>query len=112
TAALAGQDDGVDLVKGANGNTVGGGDAARNIIAGYGFIGVFLSDAGTTANVVQGNYVGTDKTGTIKLSSGEKGLDIEGGASGNIIGGRVGTTSDYAGNVLVGNTTDGIRIGG
>ena len=48
----------------ATNNTVGGTDAgARNVISGNG-IGVWISGPGATGNLVEGNYIGTDATGT------------------------------------------------
>ena len=54
---------GVSLSGGAVGNTIGGTDyRVTNVIARNAF-GVFLSGAGTSNNQVQGNLIGTDRTG-------------------------------------------------
>ena len=49
----------------ASGNTVGGTSAgARNVISGSPFSGVEIFGIGTSGNVVEGNYIGTDSTGS------------------------------------------------
>ena len=53
---------GVVIESGASDNTIGGTTpGARNVISGNAFAGVFLN--GVSANVVQGNFIGTDVTG-------------------------------------------------
>ena len=67
------------------GNTVGGTrPAARNVISGYG-VAVFLTGG---SNIVEGNYLGTNLTGTAALSTNQQlfGVLIERGI-GNTIGG-------------------------
>ena len=57
-------DNGVDIVFGAQGNTIGGTTAAaRNVISGNLHEGVLIGFAGTANNVVEGNFIGTDVTG-------------------------------------------------
>ena len=52
----------------ANNNTIGGTTpAARNVISGNLASGVILLFAGSTGNVVAGNYIGTDATGTAAI---------------------------------------------
>ena len=57
-------------------------------------------------NVVQGNYLGTDVTGTAAGPGNSQGVLIDTNASGNTIGG----TGAGAGNVVSGNSSDGIDI--
>ena len=57
-------------------------------------------------NVVQGNYLGTDVTGTAAGPGNSQGVLIDDGASDNTIGG----TGAGAGNVISGNSGDGIDI--
>ena len=60
--------DGVEIDTGASGNTIGGTTAAaRNIISGNDGSGVEIDDAND--NLVEGNFVGTDKTGTVALGN-------------------------------------------
>ncbi|HEY5671772.1 MAG TPA: CSLREA domain-containing protein, partial [Anaerolineales bacterium] len=64
TSPLA-NDVGVKIM-GAAKNVIGGTEAgARNLISGNAFYGVFIATEGTTGNIVQGNYIGTDVTGSI-----------------------------------------------
>ncbi|MCA9064518.1 MAG: right-handed parallel beta-helix repeat-containing protein, partial [Planctomycetaceae bacterium] len=98
---------GVVLTDGAYGNTVGGIDAAsRNIIAGNLSHGVHVFGTGTDDNVVTGNYIGTDVSGSAALGNGGDGIRIESGTAGTTIGGAVAG----AGNVISGNSANGINL--
>ena len=109
TSALANGDDGVNVAAGASLNTIGGTVAgARNIISGNNSKGITLTDSGTTSNVVQGNYIGTDVTGTADLGNTGNGISIESGAASNTIGG----TMSGARNVISGNDGAAVRIVG
>jgi hypothetical protein len=57
---------------------------------------------------VQGNYVGTDRTGTKDLGNGGVGIFMVNGSSGNTVGG----TTAGARNVISGNDVDGVGIFG
>jgi titin len=98
-------------ISGAHDNTVGGPAAgAANLISGNIGNGVRVETSGTTGNLIQGNLVGTDVTGTIALGNGSDGVDsavlIDAGASNNTIGG----TAAGTGNVVSGNYFNGVRI--
>jgi len=96
---------GVLLSDQATNNTLGGTtSAARNVISGNNGSGIFLTDAGTSGNFIQGNYIGPDSTGASATPNGFEGIYIVAGASGNFIGG----TAPGAGNVISGNTLRGI----
>jgi hypothetical protein len=87
-------------------NQIGGTSlAARNIISGNKTTGISMSGSGGIANgnVVQGNYIGTDITGSVALGN-SNGLSVNGPT--NIIGG----TSAGAGNLISGNTNYGIIL--
>ena len=74
---------GSGVIVASNNNTIGGASPTeRNIISGNGFFG--LQIASSTGNVVRGNFIGTDKTGTTQLSN-ATGLFI-GSAGGNTVG--------------------------
>jgi hypothetical protein len=61
--------DGIVLTN-SSGNTIGGTTtAARNVISGNGGDGIALTGSGTTGNVVEGDYVGTDATGSAALDA-------------------------------------------
>jgi hypothetical protein len=84
------------------GNLIGGSSpGARNIISGNNSRGVDV----LSGNVIQGNYIGTDKSGTCGLPNGS-GIFID--RSDNTIGG----TAVGAGNVISGNTVEGIHLSG
>lgn len=83
----AGNLNGILLSGGATNATIGGTTAAaRNVISGNSSTGISLVDAGTSGNVVRGNYIGTDSTGAVGLGNGLVGIAIN-GASGNTVGG-------------------------
>ncbi len=101
TAALGNGNSGIYFHDGAAGNTVGGTAAgARNVISGNGTAGVVLTD--TSANVIEGNFIGTDATGTAPVSNVGDGVQILNGSTGNVIGG----TAPGAGNVISANRGD------
>jgi hypothetical protein len=82
-------------------NTVGGTvAAARNVISGNGN-GVW----GRAGNTVQGNFIGTDATGTVALGNDEDGVVLFSGFDG-LIGG----TTPGARNIISGNGDDGVVI--
>jgi titin len=96
---------------GGNNTTIGGTTAAaRNIISGNGIYGIWIETAGGSAfyNLVEGNYIGTDITGTRTLSvrGGQYGIYID--SANNTIGG----TTPEARNIISGNGTYGIVIDG
>ncbi len=97
--------DGVQIFEAFN-NTIGGTAAgASNLISGN-TSGVFLNGVGTNDNVVAGNLIGTDITGTVAVPNTSYGVFIENGASANTIGG----TDAGAGNLISGNSSDGIVL--
>ena len=100
---------GVQIDGGAANNTIGGTTAgAGNVISANGNSGIWITGAGTTGVVVQQNLIGTDLTGTKPLGNADPGVQIDGGAANNTIGG---TTAD-AGNVISANRDCGIWITG
>ena len=116
---------GVEIDAGATNNLIGtNGDgvddvAQRNVISGNGDSGVLISGQGTDGNVVAGDFIGTDLTGTVALgnagSSGypaNAGVSIEAGASGNWIGVNPNGGAAVAdeGNLISGNDQYGIQI--
>jgi hypothetical protein len=101
TEPLACTSFGVAVFDSAKKNTIGGTNAgARNIISRCSIGSVYLL---SDSNTVQGNYIGTDITGTQAFGS-MRGIVISG--SGNQIGGR----SSNAGNLISGNVMDGIGL--
>ncbi len=101
--------DGVLMAAGASNNLIGGTEAgAANVISGNTGDGVTIIDAGTNGNVVQGNFIGTDVSGTALLANDGKGVAIFTGAANNLIGG----TSSQARNIISGNSDTGVVIYG
>jgi hypothetical protein len=105
--------DGVQIANGkdnngAVGNTIGGtAAAARNIIAANGKDGVRILGADSTANLVVGNYIGTDSTGLAGLGNSHEGVHIQNAPS-NTIGG----TTAAERNLISGNHQNGVLIEG
>jgi CSLREA domain-containing protein len=92
---------------GAPDNIIGGTDPqAGNIISGNALNGVEIGGGSSTGNVVQGNYIGTDKNGVSALKNHHNGVLITSGASENTIGG----TDSGAGNTIAFNGTIGVFV--
>ncbi len=96
-------------VSNSTGNTIGGSTAGRrNVISGNSSNGVYVVG---NENVVMGNYVGTDISGTVAVGNGNSGIRIGNGggaavSSGNIIGGD----AAGQGNLIAGNGWAGIDV--
>ena len=61
---------GVAVYGGAQNNVIGGtSGGARNFISGHAQYGLFIADAGTTGNLVQGNTIGLNVVGSAKPNS-------------------------------------------
>ncbi len=98
--------DGVRITADAHDNLVGGTTAAaRNIISGNNSDGIEINGAAATANLVQGNYIGTNAAGTAALGNSFSGVFANGSIN-NVVGG----TAAGAGNLISGNLTAGVAI--
>ncbi len=113
TVAL-GNTDGVYIRDGAHNNTIGGVIAGdRNIISGNTADGVDITDSGSDANVIEGNYIGTDVTGTVALGNGKDGVALYNGPQYTQIGTNGDGVNDAAeGNLISGNQLNGVLIEG
>ncbi|HEV3437351.1 MAG TPA: right-handed parallel beta-helix repeat-containing protein [Gemmata sp.] len=97
---------GITIEGGANHNQIGGtAPGTGNIVSGNSSLGVFITNANTANNVVQGNRIGVGIAGQA-LANGV-GIEIDLTASNNLIGG----TAAHAGNIIAGNTNQGVIIG-
>jgi titin len=104
TVAL-GNGGGVNMNQSPN-NTVGGTvSSARNIVSASQFAGVFLYQPLAINNLVQGNYIGTDVTGTKPLGNLTNGVGM-GGCNHNTIGG----VAAGAGNLISANFGNGVHL--
>jgi CSLREA domain-containing protein len=102
TAAIPNQSSGVAIRRGSN-NVIGGTAAgARNVISGNQAFGVSI-DISTIDNSVQGNFIGTDATGTGALPNGA-GIFLRG--THNVVGGA----APGAGNIIAFNTDTGVFL--
>jgi hypothetical protein len=124
TMALSNTGRGV-FINGASKNTIGGTvAAARNVISGNDDHGVQIGGNGSTGNLVQGNFIGTDVTGTKALGNFQSGVEIGSSASNapsNTIGGVVAGARNVlssnafgvqmAGGISPGNVVQGNFIG-
>ncbi len=98
--------EGLALGGGATANTIGGAvNGARNVISGN-YDNVVVRDPGTSGNVFQGNFIGTDITGEAGLANQNEGFALGNGAASNLIGGTI----TGAGNVISSNWV-GVFIG-
>jgi hypothetical protein len=98
---------GVNILSGASNNTIGGtSPGAWNVISGNDHNGVLIDQAGTSNNMLVGNYIGTDSTGTSALGNTLSGVLIQGSASSNTVGGLVAG----ARNVIANNGADGVAV--
>ena len=88
-------------------NRVGGTVAgSRNVISANGYAGVVMYLLTGINNRVEGNYIGTDYTGTKDLGNIGAGVDLTNGARNNIVGG----TTTAARNIIAGNERIGVGI--
>lgn len=100
---------------GASSNVIGtdgdgSGDAVEgNVISGNVSSGVRITGQGSTNNIVAGNYLGTDISGTAPLGN-FTGVRIVNGASANRIGTDDDGTSDLLEANVISDNTDGVHI--
>ncbi|HJR05877.1 MAG TPA: FG-GAP-like repeat-containing protein, partial [Pyrinomonadaceae bacterium] len=105
TAALNNSVGGI-FVTASNNNLIGGTTAAeRNVVSGNGNAVSLVN--GSTGNLVEGNYVGTNAAGTAAISNNGNGVIIDASPN-NTVGG----TAAGAGNVISGSTNSGMQIVG
>ncbi len=99
---------GISVLNGSSRNTIGGtATESRNVISGNSAAGLRIDGSSTSDNVVQGNYIGTDAAGTAAIGN-TTGVVIQNGATNTLIGGFTTTPGTGAGNLVSGNTAQGI----
>jgi len=96
----------IALYGGARNNVVGGDRSIGvgplgqgNLISGEGNIGIGLWDSTTSFNVIKGNYIGTDLSGTAAWGRRQDGIHINGAHHNRIIG-----------NLISGNGGNGVQV--
>lgn len=124
-AALGNAASGVVIFNSSNSLVGGAGLNARNVISANGEDGVRITTSGGNVapnNVVQGNYIGTDVTGTVNFGNGSAGVNVA-NVDNNIVGGTgagegnliafngVATPSFGNGVRVTGGTVDGVFHG-
>lgn len=103
--AIPNGDGGIHIYSSASDNLIGGSSPhARNIISGNYGSGIYLEDSATKGNVIKGNIIGMDETGTKKIGN-IYGITFD-EAEENIIGG----VGSYENNIISGNTDYGIHL--
>ena len=124
------------LIDGAIGVTIQGNAAGSQVISGN-TVGIDIENS-STGTLVEGNLIGTDKTGTLEIPNAQQGLLIA-NSSANTVGGTAGTSmnlissnhwgieidggptadnlvvgnligTDITGQLPLGNEVDGVRI--
>ncbi len=99
---------GIHIDQNARGNRIGGpGPGDRNVISGNGSDGIIIAFPTAAENVVQGNLIGTDVTGTGPIANAGSGVFILGGRE-NVIGAT--PAAPLAGNVIASNILHGVHI--
>ncbi len=119
TVDLGNGRNGITLEDGSNNNLIGGGavipngvqistvvsGVAGNVISGNVNLGIDVQGANSTTNMILGNLVGTNGTGTAAIANQGGGITINGGSN-NMIGGP----GLDEGNVVSGNNSNGITL--
>ncbi len=129
SAALGNGEDGIRITRDlpanptAGGNRIGGAlPGAGNLISANARDGIGVIGAGASGNVIQGNRIGTDWSGTAPLGNGRSGVrlgtagtgcEFTDSAADNVVGGETATEGNLisantaAGVALLGNQTEG-----
>lgn len=101
SSAVPNERGGIILVSDSRDNVIGNTNVlARNVISGNTNFGVWISGATTRGNIVRGNYVGLDASGSSALPNTFAGLYLLDGTTSNLI----------ANNVFSGQPSEGMRI--
>ncbi len=104
-ADLGNRDSGIDI-EGSSNNRIGGADnTKRNLISGNDQWGITVSGT-STGNKIQGNFIGTNRTGTAGIGNANGVLVV--GTNNNTIG--VDADGSGAGNTIADNTSLGVWI--
>jgi len=103
TGTIARGNSSYGILVNSSGNVIGGTvTGARNVVSGNLQNGLFLNGSGASGNLIQGNFIGTDVSGTVAITNLGDGIILN-NAPGNTIGGS---------NVISGNLYDGVDLVG
>lgn len=109
TLAFGNGNNGIYITGEASSNIVGGNiEEHRNIISGNSNFGVNITKANSDSNLVIGNYVGTDITGSVAIPNEAGGIILNSGSAYSTIGGM----SESDRNIISGNMNSGVLIRG
>ncbi len=100
TQPLGNADQGMSL------DNLHGATIRNNVMANNGDSGILLQTATAAHNIIEGNLIGTDATGTAPLGNASHGICISNGAHHNTLGGTVAGS----GNLIAFNNGDGISL--
>jgi hypothetical protein len=89
----------------ASANVIGGPEAGRRNVISDNSVAIEIDGS---ANLIQGNYLGTDPSGTASRPNAMEGIWIAPGGRDNLIGG----SEPGEGNIISGNALFGLNIGG
>ena len=93
------------LINGTSNNIIGGLLASdRNLISGNGRNGVEIDGNSASGNVILGNYIGTDITGTVAVPNLQNGIQVDGPSP------LIGSGLEGGGNLISGNLQSGVLI--
>src|SRR5262249_44496009 len=108
TGKLAVTNSGDGIVITVPDNLIGGGTPpSRNLVSGNAQRGIDITGSNVTAVLVQGNFIGTDVSGTNAVPNGFEGVAVFDG-TGNVIG----TPAPFISNLISGNGANGVGISG
>jgi hypothetical protein len=98
---------GVEIRDGAQDNVIGGDSPGeRNVLSGNAWNGVRISTG--SGNIISGNYIGTDASGSSALANDATGVGILGDAANNVVGGD----TEAERNIIAASKQYGVHLGG
>jgi CSLREA domain-containing protein len=108
TLAVANKSDGI-LIDSSPNNLIGGTTTSDlNVVSGNnGLGGIHINGVAASANVIQGNYIGTNAAGNAAIPNFGRGVAVQ-NAPNNLIGGTVPGSR----NLISGNRASGVRVFG
>ncbi len=96
-------------ISGSPNNTIGGNSSgARNTISAHRYYGIYIIGAGSTGNVIKGNYIGPASNGTSFITSSAQQYGVY--FNSNITNITIGGTAAGEGNLIAGNWS-GLSLG-